>query len=237
MEILIHSALVKVKTTKMRLTKILQKLMNNQLHSGSMQGGLIGYTVGQSNLCNGIPIDQAEASFQANYDEVIDLMRNLDRLQSAIILSNAGVTAELMPNLRRTTVCGKRYTVAELIAKRKTNEFMKQFIQVVSMQIERAQRDVVEENEKVASRLDAVLGSLGKADGKGKDDKSQQGRDAMQGFLASFHQANDARLVDPLNLAEKLKKLDAEYTAFMEESDAALNKENALTMVDVDLVG
>ena len=51
-----------------------------------------------------------------------------------------------------------------------------------------------------------------------------------------LHEQKDPHLVDPLKIADKIVELENEIEDFRTEADAVLSEQNALTLVDVDLV-
>ena len=100
MEMTIHRALLELKTLKKRIEKEI---------SGAE---FITCVKGRADKINGVPRKEVEAKYQSNYDTIVGLISNYEKIKTAVIRSNAGLQGEA----RTVIVNGSAYTVAELKA-------------------------------------------------------------------------------------------------------------------------
>ena len=85
----------------------------------------------------------------------------------------------------------------------------------------------VERNEaKLQDQIKTCLGN----------DSKKWDENLVKGITERFKEDNGIHLVDPLNLSEKIEKLENEINEFKTEADAAFSEANALRTIDVDIV-
>ena len=119
-------------------------------------------------------------------------------------------------------------TVAEAI-ERKTSISV-HFFQLLD-KLKEVYADLVDEadsvNQKVTERLDKHLETLFGKDGKVKAAENQE-------IVKSFLAENEAKIIDPLNLKEKIDSLSKKIEDFEMEVDFALSESNTLTKIKID---
>lgn len=220
MQISIYNALKKAKFTE-------EKLQDALVSSAKY----IGTTTGKSEKCNGTTVQKAEAQFKANYDSFQALYRNLLHIRTNIVMSNSGITKD-SENVNLFAVEGLpgKHNVASLIVMQKYIHYADDFAEVLQHQYDEAIRKVESDNIRVENRLDDQLRSLTSGDTK----KANTG---LEEFSRIYHEQNDVKLVDPLELATKLPELRKKYENLVVAIDSKLSEMNALSQIDIDLIG
>lgn len=219
MDMSVHRALLELKTLKKRIEKEIRS------------ADFVTPVKGRAEKVNGVPVKELEAKFQSNYDTIVSLISNYEKIKAAVIRSNAGV--EGTP--RTVSVCGKEYTVAELIEELNTvygrefnSGFKSQLLAHMQSSLATCKR-IIEQNEANAeAKINAYLTNVG-----GKDTKLSPEETARH--TEDWHKYNDYRLIDPLKLEDKIKALNEEIERFRVEADAKLSEENAIRKISVDL--
>lgn len=151
------------------------------------------------------------------YQQITDLIEYRKKLKGAIVRSNAATTV----------VIGKKeYTAAEAIERKSSIEYERKLLNAMKTQLGNASKQLEVYNEKVQGKLDGILEkSFG---------SSQKGNlDELKSFSESYLKTNRAELVDPLNLSEKISKLEDQIVNFSSEVDLILSESNATTRVVV----
>jgi len=219
MEMTIHRALLELKTLKKRI--------ENEIDHASF----VTYVKGRADKVNGVPIKEVEAGFQGEYDSIVSLISNYEKIKTAVIRSNAGLQGEP----RTVKVNDKDYTVAELIEELNTvygrsfnGGFKGSLLQRMQSNLASAKRRIEVMEADADARINTYLANVA-----GKDAKLTAEETARH--TADWHKYNDLKLVDPLNLEAKIKALNEEITKFRVEADAKLSEENAIQKIDVDL--
>ena len=168
-------------------------------------------------------------SAQAAYQQIMDLISRYQRLDAAIVASNAATWIE--------TSQGK-YTVAGAIAlrrrlrkkglynrKEEQDDFETRLADQLENQHDRAVMKAEEKNRAIESQAETMrLSILGK-DSKVKDDKPLEVVDA-------YIQQNTTELVDPLDADRKKMELREMIDKLLSELDTQIKVSNATTMIE-----
>lgn len=219
MEMTIHRALLELKTLKKRIEKEI---------SGAE---FITCVKGRADKINGVPRKEVEAKYQSNYDTIVGLISNYEKIKTAVIRSNAGLQGEA----RTVIVNGSAYTVAELIEELNTvygREYNHGFKGMLAARMQNelsgAKRWIDIQDKDSESKIIAYLSNVA-----GKDTKLTS--EEVARHTEDWHKYNDLSLVDPLNLEARIKALNEEIEKFRVEADAKLSEENAIRKINVDL--
>ncbi len=219
MEMTIHRALLELKTLKKRIEKEI---------SGAE---FITCVKGRADKINGVPRKEVEAKYQSNYDTIVGLISNYEKIKTAVIRSNAGLQGEA----RTVIVNGSAYTVAELIEELNTvygreynHGFKGMLLAHMQSRLTNAKRRIEMMDADADTRINAYLANVA-----GKDTKLTA--EEVARHTEDWHKYNDLVLVDPLNLEGKVKELNDEIEKFRVEADAKLSEENAIQKINVDL--
>jgi predicted translin family RNA/ssDNA-binding protein len=153
---------------------------------------------------------------KADFQSIIDLIEYRDRLKSAIVTSNAKT---------KIRIAGKKYTVAEAIEAKTSILYRAELLKALRQNLDRARYEVESINEDVQRRLDRLIEASVGSDSKNKTE--------IEAISKPFLQRNEAKLVDDLDIEDKIKKLDKELEDFLEEIDVILSESNSQTYIEV----
>lgn len=218
MEITIHRALSQLKTTQARIEDKLEKDL------------YISSTIGKTNMAEGRPVDAVKREILANFDSMEQLLQNFQTLKLAIIRSNSGITEEESTNIKTGTVEDLTLTVAEAIAIQKyVLPLRERFVRRLEAQLNNAKRTVEMANTQANNEIASVLDALSNKDSKNLDPSQ------VNTITEAYQQNKFRQLVDPLDLAEKIRKAHDNLDALSVGIDAFLSESNAISHIDVDL--
>lgn len=222
MKYTLHRALTLKKTTAERI----DKEINN--------AKFIAVRQGKKDHVNGVPVETVIQDIKSSYQKITQLISNYFTLKAAILQSNAGV--QDFSTIKRVTVAGKRYTMAELIAAsdelygnaKYTGAFYPRLLSVMKQAYFDTIKQVERQHEKIENNIRDYLSKAATSD-KGMTTEEIQRRSEM------FHEDGDYVIIDPLGLRDVIDKLDAEIKAFRVDADATISEQNALNTIDVNL--
>ncbi|WP_302801936.1 hypothetical protein [Mitsuokella multacida] len=217
MEITIHRALSQLKTTQARIEDKFEKDI------------YVSSTIGKTNMAEGRPVDAVKREILANFDSMQQLLKNYQTLKLAIIRSNSGITEE-STNIKTGMVEGMELTVAEAIAIQKyVLPLESQFVRRLENQLNNAKRTIEMTNSQANTEITSVLEALSNKDSKNLDPSQ------VNTITEAYQQNKFRQLVDPLDLADKIRKLRDKLDALSVGVDAFLSESNAISHINVDL--
>lgn len=169
---------------------------------------------------NGKLIADVKNDMRSGYESITDLIARRAAIRNALSISNAKTTV---------TVNGREYTVAEAIEMKKTGMALKKELlsqmsrqfSTAKMQIDAVNGDALQKN------ADTYVSSM--YGGKDKVDA-----DTIKSARETWIKANTLDLIDPLDVAAEIKKLEDEIDKFSSEVDSKISVSNALTTIDVE---
>ena len=219
----IHRVLALKKTTADR---ILSELENSLL---------IDIRQGNKSTLRGVAVEDIEKQIISAYQKINQLISNYIKIKSALLQSNAGIRGNV-ENLHRVEVCGRKYTMAELIFmsdeiygnRRHKDAFKQQLLDKMKKSYSTATFKVDRQFQKIEDDIKDYLANAVSSD-KGLSNEEIKKRSDM------FHADGDFSLIDPLNLRDKIEKLESEIEQFRTDCDAVISEQNALTTVEIDL--
>lgn len=217
MEITIHRALSQLKTTQARIEDKFEKDI------------YVSSTIGKTNMAEGRPVDAVKREILANFDSMQQLLKNYQTLKLAIIRSNSGITEE-STNIKTGMVEGMELTVAEAIAIQKyVLPLESQFVRRLENQLNNAKRTIEMTNSQANTEITSVLEALSNKDSKNLDPSQ------VNTITEAYQQNKFRQLVDPLDLADKIRKVRDKLDALSVGVDAFLSECNAISHINVDL--
>lgn len=202
----IHAALGEIKKLKQRIEK------------GTRDAVFIGNMKKSADTVNGYAHNKEDFKtiVSANYQSLNDLIKEINKIKSAVTLSNA--TTQL-------TVGTELMTVAEAINRKEFIEFEKALLRKMKSQYENVIAITTRRNEDVEDNLNDQITAL-----VGKDPKA---KDNLVGFMEQYRNSNSWENVDPLNLKEKIDALEERIFNFETNVDVALSTSNAITTIEI----
>lgn len=154
---------------------------------------------------------------ESKLQQVTDLIERRKALKAAIVKSNA-ITA--------VKIGDREYTVAEAIERKSSIAYEKDLLRDMKVQLGNVTRQVEVFNEKVQTKLDGMLE-------KSFGSNQKANADELKAFSESYLRSNRAEIVDPLDLGERIEKLETKIVDFEAEVDLVLSESNATTTIQV----
>lgn len=209
----IHKALAELKTMDARIAKAIHETPYVLAVKHSAE------------KINGMTVDNFKDKMRSGYQKATNLITRRDAMKRAVVLSNATTKVKIGDN---------EYSVAEAIEmKNHGMEFKSDLLRQMNSAYTAAQNELVrnggEALEKKAEQY--VLAVIA---AQPKDSKMSVDSDAMKTLRQTYIDNNTYDLVDPMNIAKVMEKLDAEINEFNAEVDAALSCSNALTVIEFE---
>lgn len=204
----VHKALAEI--------KILKDRIQNEIYNSVF----VSCKKNSQSKISGMDVGEYEKTITGFYDKDVALMNRLEAIQRAVMLSNATT---------KVTVNDKECTVAEAICM-KNNGMVhrKQMLDKMEQQLAQAQVKTNKENESLESKSENyVTGLFGQKEGKTSTDEVTK---AKQQYV----DLNTWSLVDPINIADRIRVLRDEIASFEAEVDSVLSTSNALTTVTIE---
>lgn len=214
-------------TEKMTIHKALAELktMDDRISKAIREATYVRTVKHSAEKIDGMTVANFKDKMRSGYQKVTDLIARRDAMKRAVVLSNATTKVKIGDN---------EYTVAEAIEmKNHGMEFKSTLLRQMNSAYVTAQNDLArnggEALEKKAEQY--VLAVIA---AQPKDSKMSVDSDAMKALRQTYIENNTYDLVDPMDIAKVMEKLDAEINEFNAEVDAALSCSNALTVIEFE---
>ncbi len=174
-----------------------------------------------------VRVEEFGRTAQAAYQQIMDLIDRYQRLDVAIVASNAAN--------RVTTVYGD-FTVAGAIALRNRlrgqgtyedeGDFENQIIRMLERQYNAAVGVAERKNKDIESQAENMRLSILGRDNKARDDKPLEVVDA-------YIRENTTEIIDPLGCQKKAQELQEMRNALLSELDTQIKVSNATTTIEL----
>lgn len=209
----IHKALAELKTLDDRITKAMRE--NTYVIAVKHSAEKI----------NGKTVSDFKDQMKSGYQKVVDLIARREAMKRAVVLSNANTKVQ---------IGNTNYTIAEAIElKNHGVEFKKMLLQYITMAYNAAQNELNRNSgDLLEQRAEQYVLSVIAA--QPKDSKMSIDSDAMKSLRKTYLENNTYDLLDPMDIAKVMEKLEAEISEFEAEVDAALSCSNALTVIEFE---
>lgn len=202
-------------TQKMTLTQALSevKLLTKRI---DLSKSLIAVQLGSEDQEG---VKKLESQLKANLQSSTDLLNRLMRIRQAITKANSETVVQ---------VGEKQMTVIEAIERKKhLLPQQKSLLQVMKNQLSNAERDLANRKAQFERDLDARLAAL-------KTDKANPvDENLLKVTRDHLAKSSYPTLIDPLNLASQIERLEHEVNDFELNVDVALSIVNARTEIEV----
>lgn len=209
-------------TEKMTVHKALSelKVIGERIEKSMARMTLVEVMEQGSAKVSGIPVSEHVGQMKAVFQSTVDLISRRDAIKRAVVKSNA--TTEVL-------IGGITYTVAEAIdMKNNGMTYLRMMANKLTRELASAQANVEYENgNKLETRADGYIKNL-----YGSTDMKNLAAEAVE-EREKFIKSHTRVLVDPLNVADIITRMEADIYAFTTEVDAALSCSNAITEIEV----
>ena len=203
-------------TQRMSITQALPELKLLEKRIGKLNFGICDWCKVSH---NGSPVDKDKhkKESESQVQSYLDLLDRRNKIKRAIIVSNAQTKVKI------GTWEG---TVAEAIEYKSSIQFNKELL-INMKDCLQMKRD---EYERLKGQVDARLERLLQSE-LGKDVKTNP--ETITALTNSFRDNNKVEFVDPLDLSERISKLEEEIDGFETNVNWVLSESNAVTFIEV----
>lgn len=168
-------------------------------------------------LKNNSTVENFTKEVKAKYDSYQDLVKRRNSIKSALVLSNATT---------KVRVGGREMTVAEAIDQKSLLEYKKNLLRSLKTQKSQFDKELELSRQNMDRQIEVFMQqNLGK-------DRKTSAEDYNQ-IAAPFIQANELKLVDPIEVSKVITNLEEEVTTFEADIDIALSESNSKTEITV----
>lgn len=165
-----------------------------------------------------VSVADFESSARADFQAVNDLILVRDKLKAAIIHSNATTTVK---------VGSEQMTVAEAIERKRSIQFEELLLSRLRLAYNQAQVALKKTTTDFEGKLEASRTSYF---GRDKAPTKEQ----LEVVEKPVRDSNTPSIVDPIALADQIRKLEEKIEDFKSNVDYALSESNAKTEVDFE---
>jgi hypothetical protein len=162
--------------------------------------------------------EQIESAITASFQQVEALIARRDAIKRAIIVSNGST---------KVNISGTEMTVAEAIERKGSIGYTQHFINTLVAHYNQATNAVNQQNTRVEADIEKrVMAAYGNDKGKVNEDQYNLIAQAVKG-------ESEAKLLDPVKIADKIKELQTKFSDFVTEVDFVLSESNARTEIEI----
>lgn len=207
---------------KMLVTEGLNELktLNSRINRAIETANFVDYA---KTSCDKVTPAKTKEDFKnealAARDSIFDLIRRRELIKAAIVASNAVTEVE---------ICGKKMTVAEAIETKNSIQYKKGLLTIMSEQYESALAGMNRKNTEMEKKIDDMVMVT-----FGKDRKEPVSATEYDAIAKPYRASNEYSLVDPIGIADEIKKLQEYIEEFEATVDSKLQISNCITTIDV----
>lgn len=193
------------------------KLLDKRIQRAITEATLGGYLIGKKAMTGYQNAEEIEKRSVSDYQSINDLIKRRNIIKSAIVVSNATTIVE---------ISGDKMTVAEAIERKSSIDYDKLLLNKLKQTYVNLVNYVDRVNQDVKERLDKHLEILYGKDGKIKATENED-------LTKTFKEENEAKLIDALNLKDKIAKLETKIEDFESEVDFILSESNTIVKITI----
>lgn len=195
------------------------KLLDARIDKAIVNANFCGAAKKSSDRIGAVSKETFKDRCKADFQSVTDLIKNHAELKSKIVLSNA---------ITKITVNGIEMTRAEGIERKNSIEYEQNLLQKMKLDYSAAIDLYNRENKKVDEKVDNLLTTL-----VGKDSAKKLTPEEQDAVVKPYRLQNEYEFVDPINLYDKIQKLETDIDGFLSNIDSQLTLSNATSFIEV----
>jgi hypothetical protein len=161
-----------------------------------------------------------EKEAKASLDSINALISRREKIKAAIVQSNADTQVE---------VCGKEYSVAQLIDMKNSIAYQKLLLSAMKMQADKAEGTMNRQNAAMEDKIDTLVSQA-----FGKESKTSIKEDDYNSIASPYRKSNEFSLVDPVDIRTKIQELEEFIEEFESTVDAKLQVSNCVTFIEIE---
>lgn len=191
------------------------KLLDARIHRGIDEAEFAAVVIGEKPVKGYSSNEEFSRKSRASLQSIESLIARRKAIKAAIVVSNA--TTYVM-------IAGQRMTVAEAIERKSSIHYEEALLGQMRQQYQQALAEIERRNAEAQVRLDRLLEANFGKESKAKDSE-------YEAIAKPFMAQNEAKLVDPVKLKERIDQLTNEIESFRSEVDFILSESNTLTKI------
>lgn len=195
------------------------KLLDARIDKAIVNVNFCGAAKKSSDRIGAVSKETFKDRCKADFQSATDLIKNHAELKSKIVLSNA---------ITKITVNGVEMTRAEGIEHKNSIEYEQNLLRKMKLDYAAATTLVDKENKKVDEKVDSLLTTL-----VGKDSAKKLTAEEQDAVVKPYRLQNEYEFVDPIDLYDKIQKLEADIDGFLSNIDSQLTLSNAISFIEV----
>lgn len=193
------------------------KLLDKRITRRINETDFVIMQIGNKRIDGYDTVDDFNQSTKSGYDSIKDLIERRNKIKSAIVASNA---------VTKVNINGKEYTVAEAIERKSSISYEESLLDKMKRKYSIILDHVEYTNNEVRDRLDNHLKTL-----FGNENKVDEV--TVASISESFNKENQAKMIDPINIKDKIEEIEVEIEDFLSEVDYTLSISNATTTIEI----
>jgi hypothetical protein len=162
--------------------------------------------------------DEFEREAKATWQSLHDMIVRRRKIKAALVLANAATSVR---------VAGETMTIAEAIEKKTMVDLEESIVKELRSKLAEKQRIVDNHNEELKDKLLRLLeATYGKRE-------AQLSKDDYDRIAKPFNEANEAKLIDPLNGEKTATRMEDKFEQFRADVDVCLSIANATATITI----
>ena len=167
---------------------------------------------------DGVNREEFEQNMKSNFQKLMALMANRQKLKCAIAESNQKT---------KVTIAGREMTVADAIEYKNYIDTKEAVVATLRSQFNRASAEVLNYENNFQIGLERYIAAA---------TKETASADLIENLTKSYKELNEIELINPCEIHNVIKNMTEEIENFENEVDFVLSESNAVTLIEVDLV-
>lgn len=193
------------------------KTLNDRIEKSINQSVYIGVVTGKKILPGFKSNEEFEEKAKSNLQSVQDLIKRRNKIKSEIVKSNACTFV---------TVAGEKMTVAEAIERKSSISYEQKLLDTLKAKYADAINRYEAEDYSMITRLDSLLEKNFEKDIKATPEQYEV-------VAKPFIENNQPKLIDPLNIKNKIEELEKRIEDFLLNVDFVLSESNTTQKINI----
>jgi hypothetical protein len=165
----------------------------------------------------GMTKKEFQGKAKSSYDSIVDLIERRNKIKGEILKSNSNT---------KVVISGKEYYVVEAIDRKNSIKYERNLLSKMEQQISTAKTHIDQQRVKLDGQIETML-----TQNLGTDKKADS--EDWDNIAKPLLDANEFKMLDPLNIKVKIEKLEKEIDDFLHEVDFVLSESNSKTEIEV----
>ena len=192
-------------------------MLDKRIERKIFEATFIGAKKGKKLVKNFADENELTEKVKASLQSIQELISRRNNIKTAIVQSNA---------VTKVNISDKTYTVAEAIERKSSIDYEKTLLNKMKQQYSQFVNFVEDSNTELEDSIERQINQMLSSDSK-KDDN------LVKSITSSLKEENEAKLIDPIGLKDKIEELEEQIEEFESEVDHVLVESNTITKITV----